>query len=245
MTHDRRRALAGAGGAALGAKGQRARCARLACFALPGRAAGASESPDEVWVYDVGDDAGAATPGHFGLWPWPQPGGWLGVGLGEGDGDDDGRGGAVVVVGFELGFAALVAVAGLPGLGAVVTLLPRPDDRTVRDRGLLASGGAVGEPVAEGGAGRVTRGALDGLLLTSTLRLSRSVRWNVVLTTFSPTAWKPMTTSSPVAMVASSTMTTLGSTGPRVLRLRVTCATSPRLVPDRSGSSIGRCDERL
>ena len=74
--------------------------------------------------------------------------------------------------------------------------------------------------------GRAAGGAV-GEAVTSTLRLSCRFPWNVEGITVSGSPWNPMTTSRPVATVASITMTMLDSSGPRWARSLLTVATSP------------------
>jgi hypothetical protein len=137
------------------------------------------------------------------------------VGLGEGIGFFDG--GAVVATGFGL-VVGVVRVGTLPVVGCAAVVAA-----DVRVTVGATDGTSLG--FADGEA---ERGAVVGLSLTLTLRLSRPcVPPNVDGITESGSAWKPMTASRPVATVASSTMTMLGSSGPRC-DFPLIVATSPR-----------------
>jgi hypothetical protein len=134
-----------------------------------------------------------------------------GVGVGFGVGD---------LVGFATGF--------LVGPGALdewvttagVALVPGALDRAAAVPEL--GGFVVGATVV--GA---TVGVGVGLSLTRTRRLGWSPPPTTAGMRLSGSAWKPMNASSPVATVASMTITTLDSRGPRCA-LPVTVATSPQ-----------------
>jgi hypothetical protein len=158
---------------------------------------------------------------HRGLRPVPHVGAGLGACV-----VDDGEGvgfGAGVLVGFLVGGA--VDVTGRPpvvvdaGLGVVRACWAADEVWTVVGVGDAELGPTV--------AGEVD-GVAEGLSLTRTLRLVWSPPPSVVGTMLSGRAWNPMNASSPVAMVASMTMTRLDSRGPRCAFVRITVATSPR-----------------
>ena len=172
-----------------------------------------------------GENAGAdvsAAFGQRGLRAVPQDGAGLGacvVAVGDGVLVAVGDGlvvfftGAVVLVGALVGPVVATVVAVRTGFGTV--LVCRGEGATV----------AVGDGLVVGLA--VVAGV--GLSLTSTLRASWSSPPNVEGTTESGNACRPISASRPVAAVASMTMTTLDSSGPRcAFVVPVTVATSPR-----------------
>lgn len=156
---------------------------------------------------------------HF-LWrPFLHDGDGLGDGDGldhDHDGDEDGLAG--FFVGVATGFVVRGAeVAGFAGFSGALDAW--------RGRCVRSTSVGVGTAVAAvDGLVTVRRGV--GLSLTSTCRVCLSPGWNVVWTTDSGRAWRPTTASSPVAAVASTTMTRLESSGPRCFVL-LTVATSP------------------
>jgi hypothetical protein len=157
---------------------------------------------------------------HRGLRPVPHVGAGLGACVVD-DGEGDGFG-AGVLVGLLVGGA--VVVTGRPpvvvvALGVVRACWGADDVWSVVGLGDAELGPTV--------AGWVD-GVAEGLSLTRTLRFVWSPPPSVVGTILSGRAWNPMNASSPVAMVASITMTRLDSRGPRCAFERVTVATSPR-----------------
>lgn len=207
----------------------------LACFPAGTPLASAPESVVVVGAtYDSVVRGSAEADGcgggeHFGLRPVPH-GAWVGacvvwVGVGDavfvlvGDGLVVFFGGALVVAG---GFGAVVRVATVVPcvvvgrvVGAYVT------GRSLVGTSVVAAGvGRAGGVVA-----RATSGV--GVSLTLTLRLRWSLDPKVDGITESGSAWNPITASRPVATVAISTITMLGSSGPRRVFFRVTVATSP------------------
>lgn len=226
--------------------------AALPCFFAPGffafvaDACGVSsydepEYPQE-YVVRVEVGAGWVADGDFGqrgLRPVPQVGAGVGACVVE-DGDGltfvgDGDGlvvflGAVVVFGAVVGSA--VGRALLPVDVGGRTSLPVS---TVFGGAVEAGATVVGAAL---GLGAVV---VDGVSLTSTLRVSWSLpppKCDGI--TVSGRPWKPMTTSRPVAAVASMTMTTLESSGPRCALLRLTVATSPGASVRAFATPIGR-----
>ena len=184
---------------------------------------GASEP---LGLYDDGEDvaAGSADLGQRGLRAVPQDGAGLGacvVALGDGDlvavGD-----GEVVFFGGVVAFVVVVTGFG-PVVGATLSAV-----RTALGPWVRPGFGATVVEVADGVSAGFT-GTVDGvgLSVTSMLRVSWSSPPNVDGTTVSGSAWSPMSASRPVAAVASATMTTLGSSGPRCAFVRFTVATSP------------------
>jgi hypothetical protein len=131
---------------------------------------------------------------HFFGWPWHLADG-LGDGLGDGDRDAFGAtAGLVVGLARGAGAGAVVRAAAvvrrLAGAGAAVVLA-----------------GVTTVNVVAGGA--------CGVGVTSTWRVRGSWPPNVDGSALSGCAWKPTSASSPVAAVASATISTLGSSGPR------------------------------
>jgi hypothetical protein len=206
---------------------------------------GVSESDEPEYDDDVIVPDGAAADGEVagdfgqrGLRPVPQVGAGVGacvvlVGVGVGlvavgDGLVVFFGGAAVVAG---GFAGAVVWRGWPPpwlFGKLYVGCGTPGASALR----VGAGGTVAVAVGFGGCveGRAVSPGGVGLSLTLTLRRSWSSPPNVDGTTESSPAWRPMIASRPVAAVASITMKTLDSSGPRCALLRVTAATSPELV---------------
>lgn len=180
----------------------------------------------EYEVFDDGEASADGARGQRGWRPVPHVGAGLAVCV---DCDADGLGFGDVVVAVGFGFGAVVVAVG-SGFGSVVvteSCVPVGfGSRVGRD---VARGFAV----ADGNGGFVDGTTLglppcgDGLSLTLTWRLERSLPPNVVGITLSGSAWKPMNASMPVATVASMTMTMLDSSDPRCAFGRVTAATSP------------------
>jgi hypothetical protein len=166
--------------------------------------------------------------GHFGLRPLVVV--HVGDGLGEGDGDTVFVGlGDTVFVGLGDVVVDFVGAVVFGAAGAVLVLPPvRPPVEPLPKRG-----GTVSGRLADGTAVGVGVGVADGRRpgslgrpVTSTLRASWLPEREVEGTMPSGRPWKPMITSRPVATVASSTITTLDSRGPRWARV-LTAATSP------------------
>jgi hypothetical protein len=167
----------------------------------------------------------AAALRHF----WPLP--WqVGVGLGLGAGD--------VVLGAVVAGAVVLTVV---GRGAVAVVVVRVADEVAWWVGVVA---AVRDGLAAS-AGVILWWLVGaGLEVTSMCRLPASWAPYVDGTELSGSAWKPTTASNPVAAVASATMTTLDSSGPRV-RARVTVGLLPSGAVRTSCPYIGRLPHRL
>lgn len=162
--------------------------------------------------------------GHRGLRAVPQVGAGLGACV-----EDDGDGLTVfggAVVGF--GFGAVVVVT---GCGATVVCVPE-DVRVAFGRDVFVAVGAA-VVVGCGATVAVGRGALVGvgLSLTSTRRVPPAPPPKVEGITESGNAWNPMKASRPVATVASMTMTTEDSSGPRCVRGLATACHLPVGLP--------------
>lgn len=195
------------------------------------------EPPYEESRYVVGDDvelAGSGARGQRGLRPVPQVGAGLAVCV---DDDADGVGELDDEVGFGLAADCVATGFGADVVSTVVVVRAGFGPYVGRD---VAFGFAVA--VGTGGCveGTDVGRAFSAVGLTLTWRLDRSSPPNVVGTTLSGSAWKPMNASMAVATVASITMTMLDSSEPPRALSRVTAVTSPVVVAGVSAFLFGR-----